>query len=118
MSLATTLLLIFAIITEVAREIFFKLSANETETKKSYFWQLVQNPYMWIGMVLWAVEIIAWIMVLARAPLSLAFPLMSLCYVGVLISSWLFLGENISRQKWFGVIAITIGVAIVGSTGI
>ena len=123
MSLYTISLLVFAIITEVAREILFKLAADDTvdksaTEKKGYFGQLFFAPRMWLGMILWAAEIIAWIMVLARAPLSVAFPLMSLCYCGTLIASRIFLGEHISRHKWIGVLAITIGVAIIGSTGI
>jgi hypothetical protein len=47
------------------------------------------------------------------APLSLAFPLASLSYCGVLLASRFVLGEAVSRRRWLGVGLITAGVAIV-----
>lgn len=115
----TVLLLAIAIVTEVFREICFKLAADkEPVENRGYLFGLLFRPMIWLGFILWAVELISWIMVLARAPLSIAFPIMSLCYCGVLVASHYILGEKITGKKILGVIAITIGVAIVGSVEI
>ena len=56
--------------------------------------------------VLWA------LLILRRSSLSLAFPLSSLVFVGVLLGSWLGLGEHISLLHWAGVAVIIVGIAL------
>jgi len=122
------LLLTIAILTEIAREICLKMGAdkshNESKAKKatrffgaSYLSGVIGSPIIWLGFLFWFVEIISWVMVLARVPLNIAFPMMSLYYCGTVLAGKFILGEKISTRKWVGVISITIGVAIIGSIG-
>ncbi|WP_027922820.1 transporter [Pseudomonas sp. URMO17WK12:I12] len=53
-----------------------------------------------------------WMLILRRSSLSLAFPLSSLVFVGVLLGSWLGLGEQISGLHWLGVAVIIGGIAL------
>lgn len=53
-----------------------------------------------------------WMLILRRSRLSLAFPLSSLVFVGVLLGSWLGLGEQISPLHWVGVAVIIGGIAL------
>lgn len=53
-----------------------------------------------------------WMLILRRSSLSLAFPLSSLVFVGVLLGSWLGLGEQISGLHWMGVAVIIGGIAL------
>ena len=53
-----------------------------------------------------------WMLILRRSSLSLAFPLSSLVFVGVLLGSWLGLGEQISLLHWAGVLVIIGGIAL------
>jgi drug/metabolite transporter (DMT)-like permease len=53
-----------------------------------------------------------WMLILRRSSLSLAFPLSSLVFVGVLLGSWLGLGEQISALHWVGVAVIIGGIAL------
>ncbi|MGE8187305.1 transporter [Pseudomonas sp. NPDC086278] len=53
-----------------------------------------------------------WMLILRRSSLSLAFPLSSLVFVGVLLGSWLGLGEQISALHWLGVAVIMGGIAL------
>lgn len=53
-----------------------------------------------------------WMLILRRSSLSLAFPLSSLVFVGVLLGSWLGLGEQISLLHWVGVAVIIGGIAL------
>ena len=119
MNFTVAILLTIAIITEVAREICFKLAADrKVKHHRVYLVGLFGDYMTWLGFILWAVELVAWIMVLARIPLGIAFPFMSLCYAGVLLASKLILKEEVSKRKWAGVVLITIGVVVVGTTGI
>ena len=120
MTITTALLLLLAILVEIAREVSFKRGADASADapKGGYLRRAVLNPMVLFGFFCWFVEIVAWIQVLSRVPLSVAFPIMSLCYVGTIIASKYVLKETISPKKWLGVFCITVGVAIIGSQGI
>ena len=121
MSFAVLVLLGVAISMEVGREICFKLAANKSDQQlqnSNYLLQLFSAPLIWGGFLCWGVEIVSWIMVLSRAPLSIAFPLMSLCYCGMIFASKYVLKETVTKRKWAGVALITMGVALIGLQGV
>jgi undecaprenyl phosphate-alpha-L-ara4N flippase subunit ArnE len=114
-------LLFLALAMEVAREICFKLAANKSEQSArsgSYLLRLFGAPLVWLGFACWGTELVSWIMVLAHVPLSIAFPLMSLCYCGMIIASKYILKEDVDRKKWIGIGLITMGVALIGTQGV
>jgi drug/metabolite transporter (DMT)-like permease len=75
---------------------------------------LVRSPAIWGGFVLFGLATLIWFVVLARLPLSLAYPFMSLSYVfGLLAAKYIF-QETIGTARWLGVLLICLGVALVG----
>lgn len=79
-----------------------------------YFKAVAHAPWLWGGVAVYALELVIWLAILERAPLSLAFPIASLNYCGVIVASHVLLKERVSRQRWIGAAFITLGVAIVG----
>lgn len=107
------MLISFCILTEAAREICFKHAAHNTN-----FVAALIKPVTWLGIGFWAVELIAWILVLEQVALSVAFPLMALVYVAVVAAgAWIF-NEPVNQRHALGALIITAGVACVGATGI
>ena len=53
-----------------------------------------------------------WLAVLYRMEVSKAFPFLSLGFVLVMLASRYYFRETISRERWAGVVAITIGVIL------
>lgn len=74
---------------------------------------LASSWLIWAGFVLFGVATLVWFAVLAKSPLSLVYPLMSLSYLFGLILARYFLGESISPVRWAGVAVICIGIALV-----
>lgn len=73
--------------------------------------QLLQ-PLVVGGFVLYGLSAVVWLSVLARWDVSKAYPLVGLGFaVSVLIGLWL--GEQVSAQRWFGVALICAGVVCV-----
>jgi len=70
------------------------------------------NPGVWIAIACYIGAFFVWMLILRRSSLSLAFPLSSLVFVGVLLGSWLGLGEHISTLHWIGVAVIIGGIAL------
>src|SRR5690625_4169302 len=61
------------------------------------------SPYIWAGICLYGMATLVWLAVLAKLPLSLAYPLQSLAYVlGLLVAFYIF-QEPVSFNRWIGV---------------
>lgn len=106
-------LILFCVLAETAREICFKQSATEGGLLST-----LTRPITWLGIVFWAVELLAWTAVLERVPLSIAFPLMALSYVVIVFAGAVIFKENINLRHATGVLLVTAGVACVGVTGL
>ena len=70
------------------------------------------NAGVWGAIACYVGAFFVWMLILRRSSLSLAFPLSSLVFVGVLLGSWLGLGEHISALHWVGVAVIIVGIAL------
>jgi drug/metabolite transporter (DMT)-like permease len=110
-------LLAFCIVAEIGRELCFKAGANATHDQQSFARSLAASPILWVGIVLWAVEVIAWVIVLERAPLGLAYPVMTLTYAGVPLAGVLFLRERLQPAQMAGAALVALGVTCVALSG-
>jgi drug/metabolite transporter (DMT)-like permease len=78
--------------------------------------RLFLHPETWYGFLIYGLSAVCWLWVLARAQLSLAYPILSLTFPIVLgLSAFLF-GEVISPMRWAGVGVIVLGVSLLART--
>ena len=72
-------------------------------------------PAAWItaGVAGYAVVIAFYTAALHRLDLSVAFPVGSLCFVGVALLSRFLLGEAVGRARWAGILCIVAGASLV-----
>jgi uncharacterized membrane protein len=75
--------------------------------------QVLAQPQIWLGLLVVSCGMAVWLLVLAHAELSMAFPLDSIQYVIILFSSYLFLGERINRDRIIGTAFIIGGILLV-----
>ncbi|HIE09707.1 MAG TPA: multidrug resistance protein [Armatimonadetes bacterium] len=74
------------------------------------------TPYVFSGVALYVISTLFWLIVLSRAPLSFAYPMIAAGYVLVVFLSWLVLGERVTALRMAGLALIVVGVALVGRT--
>ena len=74
---------------------------------------LFRSLPFWTGMVCYAASVCVWLGALAKAPVSTAYPMLSLGYVVVAAVSVLWLGEGMSPAKVLGIALICAGVILV-----
>jgi drug/metabolite transporter (DMT)-like permease len=74
------------------------------------------NPWVLSGVVLLIAWTIAQLSLLSRADLTYVLPVTALSYVATAVLGHTLLGESISLARWGGIVLITAGVAVVGST--
>src|ERR1019366_5089239 len=67
----------------------------------------------WAGMVCYAASVCVWLAALSKAPVSTAYPMLSLGYIVVAAISVLWLGETLSPAKVMGIALICVGVFLV-----
>jgi drug/metabolite transporter (DMT)-like permease len=77
---------------------------------------LAGSPIVWLGLVLFGLSAIVWLVVLSRASLSFAYPFASLSYVLILVMGRFVLDERITSLRLAGVALIVAGVVLVGQT--
>ena len=83
------------------------------ELLKTAIPNLALNPYLILGLLVYAVSTLFYIVALSRGELSAVFPLISISFIVTAILSSYFLGEKLSLMRWAGTIVIVTGVFMV-----
>jgi multidrug transporter EmrE-like cation transporter len=77
------------------------------------FFSIVLQPYVFLGIFLYALSSVFWLVVLSRIELSMAYPIVSVAYVVVALFSYFVFKENVSLIRWIGIATICLGVILV-----
>jgi multidrug transporter EmrE-like cation transporter len=67
----------------------------------------------WAGMLCYGTSVCVWLAALSKAPVSTAYPMLSLGYIVVAAVSVLWLSETLSTAKALGIALICAGVVLV-----
>ena len=121
MSLITWLLILTGVGLNAAAQLLLKLATRPLghftvfnfDTLNSSILILFKSIPFWAGMLCYAASICVWLAALSKAPVSTAYPMLSLGYVVVAFASVLWLGESMSMPKVLGIALICAGVVLV-----
>src|SRR5271169_3087501 len=69
--------------------------------------------WMWVGLTLMGIAFFSLLVVLSRENVSLVVPVTALSYAAGALGGKFFLGEQVTRRRWTGVLLVCIGVALV-----
>lgn len=69
-----------------------------------------------LGFSLYIFSALLWLWILQNADLSYAYPMLSLAYVLVILSSKFILKEHIPLIRWIGVIVICLGIILISQS--
>jgi len=111
-------LLAFCAVAETIQQLAFKTGADQASDRGGHPARVALQPLIWLGVGLWVVESIAWVLVLQRAPLSLAYPIMTATYATVPLGGLILLRERMSGRQRLGAGLIFAGVLCVGLSGL
>lgn len=78
----------------------------------------VLSPWVCLGIGLLILWLLSRMALLSWADLSFVLPVTALGYVLTALAGKLFLGEQVSPQRWMGTLLIVAGTVLVGSTSI
>lgn len=74
------------------------------------------QPSTWAGLLLYGLSAVCWLWVLSRAPLSYAYPILSLTFPLVVGLSIVLFLESVTPLHWLGIGVIMVGVALLART--
>lgn len=75
--------------------------------------RIMTNPYVLLGLAIYACGTLFWLVALSRVDLSYAYPFVSFSYVVMLVASWLLLNEQISLLRIAGSAVVILGVLLI-----
>jgi len=79
---------------------------------------LFKSVPFWSGMLCYGFSVCVWVAALSKAPVSTAYPMLSLGYVVVVLVSVFVLGETLSPAKVLGIGLICAGVVLVSRSSV
>ncbi len=72
------------------------------------------EPRLWLGLFLFGLSAVFWLVVLSRVPLSVAYPAAGLSYVLVVALDRFVLDVEFPSLRWVGAAVIAVGIALIG----
>lgn len=85
------------------------------------FWSriaaLCTSPLIVVGALLYIAATLLWLNVLSNAPLSVAYPLMSISYVLGVLAAMVFFKESVPLVRWFGISLVCLGIYFIAQKG-
>lgn len=102
------------VILKAAMDRLGRIGSAEVAAFSEYAGRAAREPRLWLGMFLFGVSGMFWLVVLSRVPLSLAYPFVGLSYVAVVLLSRFVLGEEVPALRWVGVLVVAAGLVIIG----
>ena len=78
---------------------------------------IIQIPYFFLALVVYAIATFYWLYILQKIPLSTAYPFTALAMVIIPIASVYLFKETLSINYWVGSFFIFIGIIIISFKG-
>lgn len=91
-------------------QLYFKLGSDTLSMKIK---DLLRNRYLIVGVVLYAISTVMFILALKEGELSVLYPLIATSYIWATILAKKVLKEDINVYKWSGVVMIIVGVIFI-----
>lgn len=118
MSVSNLAVLLFAVALSATAQVVLKhgmtLSAAKAEERHiSLVQSTVGTGWVWLGLVLFGVSALAWMLTLSRVPLNMAYPFNAIGYLAILAASILLLHENANLWTVLGSVMVVCGLVVV-----
>ncbi len=121
MSIITWALILSGVGLNAAAQLLLKMATRplghftvfNADTLNSSVLILFKSVPFWSGMLCYGASLCVWLAALAKAPVSTAYPMLSLGYVVVAAVSVAWLGETLTAAKIVGIALICAGVVLV-----
>lgn len=80
-------------------------------------WQVASNPFVALGLTLYVVSVVVWLLVLSRVEVGIAYPMLSVGYIVNAIAAYYLFDENLTFMRVSGILVIIAGVYLITRSG-
>ncbi len=108
MSALSLAYILLAVVLGTIAQIFLKAGTNATPVGLG----LALEPRILAGIACYVVGLVAWILALAKTPVSIAYPMVSLGFALNAALAWWLLGEAVTPMRMAGIGIIIVGVVL------
>ncbi len=118
MSVSNFAVLLFAVALAASGQVILKhgMTGSASSAKEhgtSLVGNAVGNGWVWLGLVLFGISALAWMLTLSRVPLNIAYPFNALGYLAILAASVLVLDEKANIWTVLGSGMVFAGLIVV-----
>ncbi|HMB68945.1 MAG TPA: EamA family transporter [bacterium] len=117
------LMILMCVLLGVCGQLLLKqgMSSNPDRVDQAHeilprLWAAATNPVILLGFLFYGVSAALWLIVLTRADLSYAYPMLSMGYVAVVFLSRVFFQEAVTATRVAGALVICVGVWLISRT--
>jgi multidrug transporter EmrE-like cation transporter len=75
-------------------------------------WQAATSPFVALGIGLYVLSVVVWLLVLSRVQVSFAYPMLSVGYVVNAVAAYYLFSEDLSPARIGGILVIVAGVCL------
>ncbi|WP_138505591.1 DMT family transporter [Nostoc sp. PA-18-2419] len=105
------IILAISILFSISGQLLMKHTMSNSSHEGLFTWEFLQQ--LTLSVAVYCLGIVTWILALRNVKLSIAYPVTSLNYVGILFGSYYFFNEVITVSRILGVFTIFVGVLLV-----
>lgn len=87
------------------------IELKEIATRKLF--SVIFQKYVFSGIILYSITTLLWFVILSKAELSFVYPLIALGYIITAFLAWYYFKEAITPIRWFGILLIIAGAALI-----
>lgn len=116
--------ILFTVMTNAAAQVMLKYGmitlgpiSFSMDTLIQRVFQIVFNPWVFAGLVMFVISMASHLYVLSKVDLSFAYPFLSLAYVAVALFAWLVFKEDLGIYKIAGIALIMAGTILIAQSG-
>ena len=80
---------------------------------REFLFEVATNARVVGGLMLYFASAALWLLVLARMPVSAAYPFVGMGFVLTMLLGWLFLGESVGLSRLGGTALVALGVVLI-----
>jgi drug/metabolite transporter (DMT)-like permease len=118
LTITSIALLLFAVLLAAGGQLLLKhgmqaATARAHATSGSLLATAATSPMVLGGLAVFAISAVAWLAVLSKVPLSVAYPFNALSYLIILAASVFLLHERANLVTWAGSLLVVSGLVIV-----
>ena len=117
MSILAVALWIANVVLDTTGRVVFKVAAAEEGSPAERWRRMLRTPALWIGILCFCLEFVAWLALVSLIPLSQAILIGSINIVTVALAGRAFFRERLDAMRIAGIALIAAGVALAGGGG-